>query len=478
MIPIETCPLCRSRHSERYYDHGAPGRIRVLNRICAECGLIFQSPRLDAAEMARYYADYMGQTQPDIADIPLSFEAHIEGISRLRLRHLQPFLRDGMRVLDIGCSFGAMLATLRDQSGVRLDLVGVNPEASLARFGQQRYGLDIRIGMFEAMTFASGSFDLVILDNVIEHFDDPSSSIAEISRLLAPDGLLLVVTNNARQPHGFYWQNFFLDRTVTFTPETLTALLGLYGLTVSLMDNAGHVTHHGYHYPYTTCIARKDGLPTALDHVGLARHAREMRRFPAAYAHRNYQCNGLAKHLYEWTLSPHGWTPALARQIVALGGRMGWDLTFQLPSHTLPPEDLRRHWVFAAFCDSYDDGAKALALSRATGMNADFHLFRRDDQGEGYILAMTPGPNRLRRFTDAAQALDWLLRDGRPPDLIIATRLRQAAPLDAGLAQDVIAFIRGSDRQRVLAARDDFTLFASRSAEADAFPPLLDGRLT
>ena len=238
MIEADACPLCRGRHSARYYDFGAPGRIAVHNRVCDDCGMIFQSPRLDDAEMARYYANYMGETQPGIAHVPLSFEAHIQAISRLRLRHLRPFLRAGMRVLDIGCSFGAMLATLRDESGLAMDLVGVNPEASLARFGQQRHGLDIRIGMFEAMRFETDSFDLVILDNVIEHFADPTASVAAITRLLAGDGLLLVVTNNAMLPHGFHWQNFFLDHTVTFTPKTLRALLAAHGFRVETMDDA------------------------------------------------------------------------------------------------------------------------------------------------------------------------------------------------------------------------------------------------
>ena len=101
-----------------------------------------------------------------MADIPASFEEHITGIARLRLRFLREYILPGDRILDIGCSFGALLRVLRDEINMPLVVTGVNPEESLAEFARKEYGLDVKTGMFEELDFKPESFDFIILDNV------------------------------------------------------------------------------------------------------------------------------------------------------------------------------------------------------------------------------------------------------------------------------------------------------------------------
>jgi len=50
-------------------------------------------------------------------------------------------------------------------------------------------------GMGEALPFDSNCFDLVILDNVIDHSQDPESVLSEIKRVLVPSGLLYFTVN-------------------------------------------------------------------------------------------------------------------------------------------------------------------------------------------------------------------------------------------------------------------------------------------
>jgi len=418
--------------------------MRVSNRLCRECGLIFQSPRPDNTELTAYYARYMAATQPAIAAIPLSFEEHIRAIGRLRLAHLRPFLRNGMRVLDIGCSFGALLAVLRDESGFDLVLTGVNPEASLAQFGIRRWGLDIRIGMFESLRFADAAFDLVIMDNVIEHLADPVASLAEINRITADDGVMLVVTNNARIPHGFYWQNFFLDHTVTFTPETLTALASMSGYAVEAMDNAGHVTWRGYHYPYTTGTFRKVGETRALDRAPLAGHAAAMRRFVAWYTREWSRGDPWRRRLYELSLSEWRLPRLLASVGLGVARRFRRNLEFEMPNHTLPPAEVRSRWVFAAFCASYADGGAALSLASRLAMGAEVYLFRDKENGCGFFTAMAPGSDRPDHLPSMAEALNWVNGSGPMPDIVVAVRLVDATSTPEHWIEAVTGFVRSS----------------------------------
>ena len=60
----------------------------------------------------------------------------------------------------------------------------------------------------EALPFAGGSFDLVTCNMVVEHLPDPLTSLQELTRILSPNGLLVIHTPNT-------WSYLvFLNRTV------------------------------------------------------------------------------------------------------------------------------------------------------------------------------------------------------------------------------------------------------------------------
>jgi transcription elongation factor Elf1 len=118
MKKIEECMLCGSKVSLPYYSYQLPNGMNVTNKICSSCGLIFQSPRYDFDKLKDYYEQYMKISQQHNADIPVFFEEQVMAIARMRLDLIKPFLKNGDRILDIGCSFGAMLKTIRDESNL------------------------------------------------------------------------------------------------------------------------------------------------------------------------------------------------------------------------------------------------------------------------------------------------------------------------------------------------------------------------
>jgi SAM-dependent methyltransferase len=62
------------------------------------------------------------------------------------------------------------------------------------RAEEHRVALDLRAGVAEALPWDDASFDLVVLDNVLEHVDDRVRSLKEARRVLVPGGLLYLVT--------------------------------------------------------------------------------------------------------------------------------------------------------------------------------------------------------------------------------------------------------------------------------------------
>lgn len=88
------------------------------------------------------------------------------------------------RVIDIGCGLGAFLAYRRDTVGV--DVNQANVEFCLRR------GLQAHPMKKDRFPFCDSLFDGALMDNVLEHVEDPSSLMSETRRVLREGGTLLI----------------------------------------------------------------------------------------------------------------------------------------------------------------------------------------------------------------------------------------------------------------------------------------------
>ena len=103
----------------------------------------------------------------------------------------------GQRVLDIGCGDAGVPIALAELGASRVAGVEPDPESlARGRIRAEEHGVavDLRQGFAERLEFGNGEFDLVILDNVLEHVRDRERTLAEVHRVLSPNGLLYLVT--------------------------------------------------------------------------------------------------------------------------------------------------------------------------------------------------------------------------------------------------------------------------------------------
>jgi SAM-dependent methyltransferase len=130
---------------------------------------------LDTVDLAHYYAKY------PFAQATLTLPL------RLCYRNLyQQLTKHGFSkthsLLDYGCANGLFVKYLRQRGFSNCH--GYDPYAPQESFG-------------DATILQQGAFDYILLQDVIEHVEDPTALLSELDTLLAPGGHILVGTPNA-----------------------------------------------------------------------------------------------------------------------------------------------------------------------------------------------------------------------------------------------------------------------------------------
>lgn len=114
--------------------------------------------------------------------------------------------RRKQRILDAGCSWGALLFELSRSGGLEsFELIGVDLSVGALR-DARRVARSLRTGAFHALAadirflpFAENSFDSVICADVLEHIENDRSAIRDLRRTLRSDGRLILTVPNAEQ---------------------------------------------------------------------------------------------------------------------------------------------------------------------------------------------------------------------------------------------------------------------------------------
>ena len=129
------------------------------------------------------------------------FRATEDENRRAILAMLEP--RTGARLLDLGTHRGEFTMRVAERLGAT-SVRGVELLEGHAVVARSR-GIDVcRADLDEGMPFEDGAFDVVHANQVIEHVRRTDTFLREIRRVLAPDGLACISTNNLSSWHNVF----------------------------------------------------------------------------------------------------------------------------------------------------------------------------------------------------------------------------------------------------------------------------------
>jgi SAM-dependent methyltransferase len=235
-IQRTTCITCHGEDLRPYREAEGDGEPFHLVR-CPACGTVFVSDPLAPAPPAtaetlptpdRTVVD-ADTTRPGHAYLHAGVIAHIDRIA--------PTPSAPVRMLEVGAGRGDLALMLLRRYGERIAYTGIEPFGEYAAVALAR-GLSVQVSDLQAFSARpQGPFDLILLDNVLEHLIDPASALSALRAMLAPGGALVVVVPNLRDVRRFYpslYRRRYLwipqEHVNYFTWRSLRAIMAANGL--------------------------------------------------------------------------------------------------------------------------------------------------------------------------------------------------------------------------------------------------------
>ena len=252
---VRFCPLCGNDRN-RFFECFNFRDRDILNRICLNCGLVFQSPCMDEDETAAFYA----------AEYRLLNEGSINPTRRNittqqgRAESLVHFVRSDVgrlsRHLDIGCSMGILLDGF--EKAYHCHSVGIEP-GEAHRNHAHNAGLTVYASLEELEEKERERFNLISMAHVLEHIPDPVGYLVHLREtLLDPEGWLLLEV-----PNLYAHDLFETAHLVAYSAHTLRQTLEKAGFEVVRLEKHGR-PRSAWLRLYITLLARPDSWH---DHV-------------------------------------------------------------------------------------------------------------------------------------------------------------------------------------------------------------------
>lgn len=226
------CPYCDSDSQKIYlktrdWNWRIPGEFDLLR--CDKCGALFSSSIAAHDVLKKYYPQNYYTRASGLVKPTEEKTREIERGFEYRFKTIQKFSKAG-RVLDVGCGDGYFLKYLKARN---YEAWGVEMSEQACEYAVEKLGIErekIVCGDFSSVSLPEYFFDLITLNDALEHLPEPKRVLEKCSRLLCVGGGIFIQVPNfnslGRKLFGAYWTHIDAPRhLVHFTAKTLSLFL-------------------------------------------------------------------------------------------------------------------------------------------------------------------------------------------------------------------------------------------------------------
>ena len=242
------CPLCGSRKETLF--------LRSDNlpaAYCDSCELWFINKIPDKKVIYETYDQYYKTIRPVKFDDVLAeqIKKNTKRVLKsadydVRIKKLISIAGDlkGKQILEIGCGTGEFLYYL---SALGADVIGCDLSKEACDFINNYLQIKVFHGGIEDNAEKIGKVDIVLLNDVIEHFIDPLKTLEKINLLLNKDGMIIIWTPNgsnagktlecARNWIGF---SIDLEHLQYFSYRTISKIADKFNFDIVHLESLGY----------------------------------------------------------------------------------------------------------------------------------------------------------------------------------------------------------------------------------------------
>ncbi|OYT54396.1 MAG: hypothetical protein B6U72_02870 [Candidatus Altiarchaeales archaeon ex4484_2] len=168
------CAFCGKNNTKKWCESEG------LDVVKCSCGMIYPNPRLSADEISRGYNSNRLSGVDDYLEVAEGNKHDF----RKRFDFIEKYSHKG-DMLDVGCNIGSAMDVAESRGWV-CSGIDVNKKAvQVAR----KKGLNARAGQLED---SKGFYDLIFMNDVVEHVANPRKELGLAKKLLREDGVLYI----------------------------------------------------------------------------------------------------------------------------------------------------------------------------------------------------------------------------------------------------------------------------------------------
>jgi len=235
-----------SGRTDCLFKHGRPAVLKRTDSYtlfrCRRCGDLFlYSFKGNREKMYSTSSYFLSEYARQYGKTYIEDRENISAAGRRRLTIVERYMPSRGRLLDIGCAMGFFLDVARERGW---EVEGVEISSYAGQWGIDNLSLNIRTGNFLDIEFNKGSFDVISLFFVAEHFYNVEKVIEKVHVLLKDGGLVVIGLPNRggicyRINRREYLSRHPADHYFDTSIGNLTKFLKKYGFRKKCIYNTG-----------------------------------------------------------------------------------------------------------------------------------------------------------------------------------------------------------------------------------------------